>query len=234
MTEVASQLFGADVKPNNIIGETLRRATPARDLNNPEYIRNLAARIKDSNDESPRDHEAYINDPLSIWLESTFGLAIEEGSGRLIHTTPHTISGGDGAAHDLHKLTSVSLDNCIRAIQQGLLGAYLCQPNPETNSPPFAFRLHQFISRGDTIYTTLETEENRYLTVYGQQFKPGSRAHILLPLVFYRECGQEYFCIRLNTDNHTGVRRYQPSTLSDSSSDDDGKAGFLYLNTAHP
>ena len=33
MARVASQLFGADVQPDNIIGETLRRATPEGDAN---------------------------------------------------------------------------------------------------------------------------------------------------------------------------------------------------------
>lgn len=233
VAQVASQLFGAEVRQENVIGETLRPATPAQNLNDPDYINALAARVGNPNYEPPRDYELYINGPLSIWLESTFGLATEKGSGRLVRTTPRTISGEDGVAHDLHKLTGVSLNNCVRAIQQGLLGAYLGQPNPETNSPPFAFRLHQFFSRGGTIYTTLEPEESRYLTVYGQQFKPGSRSHILLPLVFCRECGQEYFCVRLNNDNRTGVRKYQPRALSDSVSDGDDEAGFLYFSTEH-
>ncbi len=231
VAQVASQLFGAEVKPENIIGETLRRATPAHNLNDPIYINALTARVSNPNDDLPVDYERYINDPLSSWLESTFGFATEAGSDRLIRTKPRTISGENGAAHDLHKLTGVSPDDCIRAIRQGLLGAYLCQPNPETNSPPFAFRLHQFISRGDTLHTTLEPEDCRYLTVYGQQFKPGSRSHILLPLVFCRECGQEYYCVRLNIDSHTGVRKYQPRALSDNSDDGDGEAGFLYFST---
>jgi ATP-dependent helicase YprA (DUF1998 family)/very-short-patch-repair endonuclease len=234
VARVASQLFGAEVKQENIIGETLRRATPARSLNNADLIAALTERVGNPNYEPPRDYELYINDPLSIWLESTFGLTTEESSGRLIRTTPRTVSGEDGAAHDLHKLTGVPLNNCVRAIRQGLLGAYLCQPNPETNSPPFAFRLHQFISRGDTIYTTLEPEDRRHLTVQGQQFKPGSRSHILLPLVFCRECGQEYFCVRSNAESHAGARKYQPRALSDNASGGDGEAGFLYFSTDHP
>ena len=36
---------------------------------------------------------------------------------------------------------------------------------PDTGFPVFAFRLHQFISRGDTVYASLEPEADRYLTV---------------------------------------------------------------------
>ena len=68
--------------------------------------------------------------------------------------------------------------------------------NPETGFPVFAFRLHQFISRGDTVYASLEPEESRYLTIYRQQYVPGDRGKVLLPLAFCRECGQEYYSVR--------------------------------------
>jgi len=36
-----------------------------------------------------------VADPLSAWIESTFGVSAEEGTGRLIRTTPRSISGRD-------------------------------------------------------------------------------------------------------------------------------------------
>ena len=104
--------------------------------------------------------------------------------------------------------------------------------NPETGFPPFAFRLHQFISRGDTVYATLEPEEQRYLTITGQQFKPGSREHVLLPLVFCRECGQEYYCVRRM--HQEGIVRYVPRELRDQQGDHESEPGFIYLSTTNP
>jgi len=37
IARVASNLFGSEVRPQNVIGETLRRATPSRDLDDPYF-----------------------------------------------------------------------------------------------------------------------------------------------------------------------------------------------------
>ena len=57
--------------------------------------------------------------------------------------------------------------------------------NPKSQFPAFAFRLHQFLSRGDTVYASLEKESDRYLTVHGQRYVPGDRERLLLPLSFW-------------------------------------------------
>jgi hypothetical protein len=58
VARVASNLFGAPVLPPNVIGETLRRATTERDLNDPVYIAELTTRVADSNRQPPVDYEA--------------------------------------------------------------------------------------------------------------------------------------------------------------------------------
>ncbi len=65
--------------------------------------------------------------------------------------------------------------------------------NPENGFPVFAFRLHQFISRGDTVWASLEDEDSRVITLKGQQYVPGDRNKVLLPLVFCRHCGHPYY-----------------------------------------
>jgi ATP-dependent helicase YprA (DUF1998 family) len=120
-------------------------------------------------------------------------------------------------------------DTCRRAIQDLLLSAYSCV-DPDTGLPPFAFRLHQFISRGDTVYASLEPEAERHTTLEGQRFVPGHRDRILLPLVFCRECGQEYYCATKVIDSD-GSARFEPRELNDQGGDDHDEAGFLYLST---
>ena len=75
----------------------------------------------------------------------------------------------------LAHLTGLAEERCETVLQEGLLGGYLCERNPDTGFPAFAFRLHQFISRGDTVYASLEGESDRFITVNGQQFVPGDR-----------------------------------------------------------
>ena len=59
--------------------------------------------------------------------------------------------------------------------------------------PTFAFRLHQFYSRGETVWATPESVEDRFATVHEQRLMPGDRTKVLLPLAFCRACGQEYY-----------------------------------------
>ncbi len=233
ISRVASRLFGADVSPENVIGETLRRATPDEDLADPAFISKLTARVRDDN-QPPKDYDAFVADPLSVWIESTFGVTTEEGTGRLIRTTPRGISGGDGAAEKLTALTNLPTDRCAKSIQEGLLAGYSCEPDPRTGRPPFAFRLHQFISRGDTVYASLENEENRHITVTGQQFVPADRSRVLMSLAFCRECGQEYHPVRAFPDDTASTMRFRPRTLSDAHHDEESEAGFLFFSTDEP
>jgi hypothetical protein len=235
VARIASMTFGAPVHPEHVIGETLRRATPDPDLTAPQCIEALRQRIADPHAMPPTDYQGFINDPLSMWIESTFGITAEPATGRLIRTTPRSLAGPEGTAQQLSDITGVSPTRCAEAIAQQLLSSYTCEPNPEAGFPVFAFRLHQFISRGDTVYASLEAEAERYLTVHKQQFVPGDRGRILLPLVFCRECGQEYYCVRLSRSPETRKRVCTPRELSDHLSDaKEGEAGFLYASAPDP
>ncbi len=106
--------------------------------------------------------------------------------------------------------------------------------NPDTGFPAFAFRIHQFVSRGDTIYATVEPENARYVTVQGQQFVPGDRGRVLLPLVFCRECGQEYYSVVKTTDASLGRRIFTPRPANELQAADGEEAGYLYVSAAEP
>ena len=231
---VASILFGAPVDPGHVIGETLRRATPERDPDDPKFVADLRRRVFDPAFRPAARHAEFVQDPLSVWIESTFGVATDPASGRLVRSIPRTISGECGAARELTGLTGVPEDDCVRAIREGLLAGYTCEPDPETGFRPFAFRLHQFISRGDTVYASVQAEHERKITLYGQQYVPGDRSRVLLPLVFCRECGQEYYCVRRTIDRTTGQTVYVARDLSDRVSNNEGEAGFIYLSAENP
>ncbi len=149
VARVASLIFGAPVEPGDVIGETLERATPEPDLNDGTFPQALANRLSTpiTNDAAVPGHEAFINDPLSRWIESTFGIATEPESGRLVRATPRRLKGPGGAASELAAAVRMDEETCAVQIQHQLLtGAQV--RHPETDFPVFAFRLHQFISRG--------------------------------------------------------------------------------------
>ncbi len=233
VARVATRFFGAEVRPQEIIGETLRRVTPEEDIADPEHRRRLAARVAAGSVKPSVSFEDLVSDPLASWIETTFGIRREYETGRLVRQIPRSITGENGAATDLHHLTGCSVAECARAIQQMLLVGHAC-PHPETGFPVFAFRVHQFISRGDTAYASLQPEADRYITLHGQQFVPGDRSRILLPLVFCRECGQEYYCVRREPREPSGGEHLLPRELSDTHHEPDSVPGFLYASTDYP
>lgn len=226
---VASEFFGTTVASDRIISETLRRLTIPQDMNDDEFIARLTKRVVNIEQALPNDYEAFIADPLSIWIEDTFGLQTETGSGRLKRATPISIEGDDGAAQRLHRLTGVPIAQCDAAIRQALLDGYKIQ-QPEVNTPVFAFRLHQFISRGDTVFASLDAPDERYITLNGGRFVPGDRQRALFPICFCRECGQEYYSVLHASDRLTNQGVFIPRALRESAVNDDTEAGYLYYN----
>lgn len=231
VADVASRLFGVTVKPNRVVGETLRRATASRSFDDADFVEALRARLQGAGPE-PGDTAALLADPLASWIESTLGLREEPSTGRLVRCTPRSLSGLDGAAAALAMLTGVDLAACEKALREALLTGYLCRD--ENGHPVFAFRLHQFVSKGESVYASPEPEDSRHITLQAQQFVPGShRQRVLLPVAFCRECGQDYYSVRRGTTDD-GRPVYLPRSVSDRLDNDDGEAGYLYLSTEHP
>lgn len=224
VAEVGKQIFGVAVEPEHVIGETLKRVTPsAFDIDALRSAVSLGDKLV-----APTNYAEFVKHPLSSWIESAFGL--QEKDGRLTRREPRSIQ---TAAEELSELTGTDKAICEVVIRDWLMAGYRCEPSPDMGFVPFAFRLHQFISPGDTVYSTIESEVVRYITLQGQHFVPGHRDKVLFPLCFCRECGQEYYTVRLvmSTD---GKRRLIPRDFSDRLSDEDSEAGYLYIGSHRP
>lgn len=235
VARVATQLFGSAVKPEHVVGETLTRATPARDFTSGQGRNDLRRRVEKGPAKPVATYAAFLEDPLSSWIEGELGLVLEKGGTRLLRAEPRSLSGEGGAAALLAQATGAEEMACGQAIEAHLLASYHPEvADPETSFPPFAFRLHQFMSRGDTVHASLELEDVRYLTLLGQQYVPGDRGRILLPLVFCRECGQEYYCVHLQTG--LGGLTAVPRQLGDivRGENTERESGFLYLSADNP
>ncbi len=229
---VASLLFGAEVKTSCVIGETLRRSTPEYQLGDADFVDRLRERLKSGIALARGDATAFLADPLSSWIESTLGLQRELTSDRLVRSKPRALTGEDGAGAALSKLTGVERDVCEAQLRENLLTGFLSRD--ENGHPIFAFRLHQFVSKGESVYASPEPENVRHITLQAQQFVPGSgRTKVLLPIAFCRECGQEYFTVRRG-ENEDGRSVFSPRAVSDRLDDDDGEAGYLYISEEAP
>ncbi|PRW65371.1 protein kinase domain-containing protein [Actinopolyspora mortivallis] len=213
VANVATTIFGTEVSPDNVIGETLQRATEEA----PEEV--PASRLKTA---PPLTYADLVADPLARWIETRFGLTTDS-SGRVVRQRPTQI---EYAAKELAISSGRTEKECTNAIRR-TLEAGSQAANPVTGRPLFAFRLHQFLSKGDTVYVTLEEPSERHHTRNYQRVLPGSDGKILLPTAFCRECGQEYLTV-WRRPNHDGTVVYEPrrdATASGGRAED----GYLYI-----
>ncbi|MFI8090210.1 protein kinase [Streptomyces sp. NPDC086080] len=215
VAQVASTLFGTKVRSEHVIGETLVRATrEAPDTVPAERLTSPAA---------PRAYDDLVRDPLARWIESRFGLVQDAESGRLVRQQPAKI---EIAAKELSEQSGVPEKDCVAAIRATLEAGSQAR-HPLTERPLFAFRLHQFLSKGDTVYVTLEDKLSRHLTRSYQLEQPGSGGKLLMPLAFCRECGQEYLTVwRTEKD---GEVRYEARRDTSATGGRQGD-GYLYVD----
>ena len=115
---------------------------------------------------------------------------------------------------------------CAEAIKETLQAGSRID-NPATGRPVFAFRLHQFLSKGDNVYVTLESPGRRHVTSTYQVAAPGgrpgrARPHPRSPTAFCRECGQEYLAV--DPDRYRRRRgRYRPRQDNDAGGGNDSE-----------
>ena len=230
VAEVASLMFGQNVGPDHVIGETLRRTTLERDFNEAVELKSLQSAVKSP--VNTTDFDVLVDDPFSSWIESTVGMTREATTEKLIRQEPASIEGEDGLASRLAGLAGVGDEEAARAIMDRLrLGAQARREG--SGSPLFAFKLHQFITRGDTAWASIETEDDRSITLKsGERFKPGDDSTRLYPLCFCRECGQAYYRVD-QVQDPDGVQML-PRDRFEQTVDDDTQSGYLYLSETTP
>ncbi|WP_409484301.1 DEAD/DEAH box helicase [Arsenicicoccus dermatophilus] len=223
---VATRLFGTEVSPEHVVGETLVRATPDVE---PLPV-DLGDSVRRNGSQQRRSFDAFVSDPLASWIETTFGLAVETGAGglhRLVRRPPTTLP---EAAKTLAQITALDEAACTTALRN-VLREGSAVTHPANGRPVFAFRLHQFISKGDTVYVSLEREDERTITGTYQVRVPGAPEKALLPLGFCRECGQEYLVVaRVAADG----RKQFVSRRDADASGGDAVTGYLYISSDFP
>jgi superfamily II DNA/RNA helicase len=219
---VATTLFGVTVPPKNVIDETLRRVAQVPVPATRDALR-AAVQLPSP---SPMV-ESVTNHPLAAWLEEAFGLATEDG--RLVRRTPMTFNDvADQLATETGIDPAVCHDRLRAVLEAGNAATYPKAHDGDPDLRVFAFRLHQFLSSGSSVYATLEPLESRELTMEGQYKADEDR--LLFPLAFCRECGQDYYLVsRLEED---GVERLVPrsSMVGAPAEDTLGEGGFFVID----
>lgn len=232
VAKVAETLFGTSITTDQVIGEFLERKTVEVSSKDPAIREALTRAVKDRM-APPETYEAFIEHPLSSWIETTFGVLQEEGTKRLIRRKPRPIQEPEGAATDLSKITGVDVAQCEEVLRAFLLQGSKLFPSSGRPYPAFAFRLHQFFTRADTVWTTMEPEDVRHPEMSKQVSKPGEPDKLLYPLVFCRHCGAEYYRVTWRKIQQEDDRLFP---REDRSQPEDPHAGdaYLYLSNGAP
>jgi len=216
---VAGTLFGAPVKPENVVTETLQRVIPESTAVDSESL----ARVIRSGIPTGATFSTLRQHPLSAWIELELGLQMEEG--KWVRRAPVSIK---SAAERLYQASGVPAETCTAFLSEFLMLCY--QTRDDDGRSLFAFRLHQFFSGAGTVFSTLDAPGSRYLTVEAQQFKPGERDRTLFSMCFCRDCGQEYMPVWATLENKTPVS-FSPRELSEKTREDaeDDKLTFGFF-----
>ncbi len=136
------------------------------------------------------------------------------------------------ASEKLAKDAGCGINEARNGLQYFLLAAH--EIKTPQGSPPFAFKLHQFISGPGKVLVTLEAQGVRHVTLDAQRFAPGrqDKGVQLYPVHFCRDCGQEYLPVWQARQEPT---HYTPREIDDITADDNADVfcGFLCPATSN-
>ncbi|MBL4827147.1 MAG: DEAD/DEAH box helicase [Spongiibacteraceae bacterium] len=220
VANVASKLFGSEVKPEHIITETLQRQTPSESKPSQSVLAKVLL-LPVPNEVSFKEIREH---PISAWVELMLGLNKEEG--RWVRAKPQSIK---WAADELEKDSGVPANECEAFLKQFLLAAY--NTTDTSGKPLFAFRLHQFISGANNVFSTLAPESKRAFDLSGQVYFPGdeARSKRFYSLHFCRQCGQEYHPVWYEFED--GHQLLNPREITERDNDEeDNHWGFFMFD----
>ncbi len=216
VAKVASKLFGSSFKPENVIDETLVRKTKIVNPSRNVLADSLQIPISES-----MSVDEFVKQPLAGWIEGFFGL--EERNQFLYRNKPKTLIDG---IRELSKITGVEEQLCETTLKKYLdIGSKL---RTEDKSTIFPFKIHQFISQGGAVYSTLDETTKRNLTLDGQIYFEGEgKKKYLYPISFCRECGQEYYLVDFKEND----KQFLPKSPFYGDEEQYSNPGYLLLDS---
>ncbi|MDW8020967.1 MAG: hypothetical protein RMI34_12960, partial [Chloroherpetonaceae bacterium] len=153
---------------------------------------------------------AFRRHPIVRYVEYEMGIEAE-ADGRLRRRAPRALS---EVAQSLAKTVGAEAERCAERLREVLVhGAAL--------NRIMAFKLHQFISQGRTLYATLEDRERREFSLEGQL--QAGEGKFYFPVKFCRQCGQDYYHVLQVSE------RFEPHPINAELEQEEQRAGYLTL-----
>jgi hypothetical protein len=178
VADFATRFFGHRFSPEQVVEETLAPFTEG----GPPRVEELRGALEAP---LPDDLASLRRHPLMRWIEYELGVE-REPDGSLKRRVPSPLT---EAARRLSEVTGLDQERCSRAVRELLVhGSSFVS---EDGTRAVAFKLHQFVAQGRTLYSTLESRDKREFSLDGQ-VQPGE-GKLFFPVKFCRQCGQDYY-----------------------------------------
>lgn len=188
---VATKLFGRTFSSDQVINEQLTRS-----LEFPGAVpdrRTLASAI-DAGIVTEATAEKLKAHPLAIWLENIAALEVREGN--LVRRRPLDFDEIIEALARDAGVDAPTAQTCLTRLLQWISFANKRLQDSGERYTLLPFKLHQFISQTGSVYTTLDLDENRFITLEPGHFKAdAAEKKPIFPNVFSRASGQPFICV---------------------------------------
>jgi len=219
VAQVATTLFGRPFTPEQVVHETLTRSLSFSHII-PTGADLAAAMQQGINPED--DADSLKAHPVAIWLENR--VALEERDENLVRRKPQRISEIIAA---LAQESGVAEDICRQFLADLLQWTSTVNKRLQDVGQRYAilpFKLHQFISQTGSVYTTLDQDEHRFITLEPGVYKQDEEdKKPIFANVFSRASGHAFICV-----SRIG-NRLEPREFRDSSEENEATDGYLIV-----
>ena len=218
VAKVATKIFGVAFNSAQVINEFLRKSLLEKNV----AVGSDELKTAVINQLPTKSAEDLLHHPLANWLETEIALSYSS-DGVLVRNKPMTLQ-------EISKVLSAKInleeETCLSGLMNLLLQISRINQIRAKNQESFLpFKLHQFLSQTGSVYSTLEQDENRYLTLEPGFYKgTGDEKRPLFPVVFSRNSGHEFLCVK-KADSKFEPREFSEILSEEEEEDADG--GYL-------
>jgi hypothetical protein len=219
VAKVATKLFGRAFTADQVVNERLARSLSSEGTI-PSQERLASAISADINLED--DIELLKVHPVAIWLENKVAISVRDGE--LVRGKPKRMM---EIVAELVTDSGMPHNTCHKFLQNLLL--WICAANVRLQHAGerytlLPFKLHQFISQTGSVYTTLDQDEERFITLEPGMFKEDEAdKKPIFPNVFSRSSGHPFICVSRICD------RLEPREFRESTDEEETMDGYLIV-----
>lgn len=219
VAKVATKLFGRPFTPEQVVNEKLARSL---EYDGKIVSKDALATAIESNIDIDAGIEKLKSHPVAVWLENT--IALGEREGELVRGKPRQVG---GLIKDLEEASGKPSELCRRYLEKLLQWISVSNVRLQKSGERYTllpFKLHQFISQTGSVYTTLDRDENRFVTLEPGVYKADEAdKKPIFPNVFSRASGHPFICVT-RLGEHLEPREFRESTDDEETTD-----GYLII-----